>query len=198
MNPELLSLVFLLLLLFDPIGNVVIFSSLLQPFPPKRRRIILIREGCIACLTLIIFVFSGDWVLKSLRLSSDALEITGGLMLFMIGVRMVFPTGGHSLVTSLDREPMIVPIAIPLIAGPASLAAVLLASRQENQIGPMIMAIIIASVINIMVLVFGERLSKLFGQTGMEAMARLLGLALTTMAVQMVLSGIKNAFGIYP
>lgn len=196
MGTEFLQLVFLLLLLFDPLGNVVIFSTLLKSFPSNRRQLIILREGLIACATLVAFVFAGDWILKSLRLSTVALEITGGLMLFIIALRMVFPSSGQQMATSLDQEPMVVPLAIPLIAGPASLATVLLASRQTSQPGVMILAIFAASAINIAVLLFGERLAKMFGKTGMEAMERLMGLALTTMAVQMILTGIKNAFGI--
>lgn len=194
MHSDLILSVFLLLLLFDPIGNITIFNGLLRAIAPKRRRLIVIREGLIAVFLLIIFVFVGEWVLAALRISTIALEITGGLMLFLIALQMVFPKESNGAIHQLEHEPLIVPMAIPLIAGPASLATVLLASQQSSQRLTMVWAILIAGGINILALLLGDWLAKIFGKTGMAAMERLMGLALTTMAVQMILTGIKKAF----
>lgn len=195
MTPDFLATVILLLILLDPLGNIPLLITLLRPLAPERRPRIVLRENVVAAVLLVVFVFIGDWVLSALRLSAPALEISGGLILFLIAVRMVFPA--HNLhEDDLDRasEPLIVPIAVPMIAGPAALATVLLTSRQEPQVISLIGAILVAIAINTLILLAAERLARLFGKPGLAAMERLMGLVLTTMAVQMLISGIKSAF----
>jgi small neutral amino acid transporter SnatA (MarC family) len=172
---------------------------LLRPLEPTRRQRVVLRENAVAALLLIIFVFIGDWLLSALRLSAPALEISGGLILFLIAVRMVFPLRNHDEEElERDNEPLIVLIAVPMIAGPAALATVLLTSRQEPQVMSLIGAILVAILLNTIVLLAAERLARLFGKPGLAAMERLMGLVLTTMAVQMLISGIKSAFLIVP
>ena len=130
---ELLSTVFLLLLLLDPLGNIPLLLSLLRGFSPSDRQRIVLRESAIAGCVLLIFVFVGDWLLAAMRLSEQALEISGGLILFMIALRMVFPVGASEEAGGdLDGDPLIVPLAIPMIAGPSALATVLLNARQTE------------------------------------------------------------------
>jgi len=199
MTSDFLATVILLLILLDPLGNIPLLITLLRPLTPARRTRIVLRENTVAALLLIIFVFIGDWLLAALRLSAPALEISGGLILFLIAVRMVFPSHGHHEDDAeREGEPLIVPIAVPMIAGPAALATVLLTSRQEPQIFSLIGAILVAIVINTLVLLAAERLARLFGKPGLLAMERLMGLVLTTMAVQMLISGIKSAFLLAP
>lgn len=195
MPNEFLATLLLLLILLDPLGNIPLLIALLRPLPAARRPRIILRENAIAALLLVAFVFIGDWLLSALRLSPAALEISSGLILFMIAVRMVFPGRERDEEeSSREDEPLIVPIAVPMIAGPASLATVLLSSRQDPQSGMLVMAILTAIVINAAILLAGERLARLFGRAGLAAMERLMGLILTTMAVQMLISGIRRAF----
>ncbi len=195
MTAEFIATVILLLILLDPLGNVPLLISLLRPLEPVRRTQVVLRENAIAALLLIVFVFTGDWLLAVLHLSPSALEISGGLILFLIAVRMVFPAHGHDDdYAAINGEPLIVPIAVPMIAGPAALATVLLTARQGTQLGTLLGAIVVAIVINTVTLLAAERLSRLFGKAGLAAMERLMGLILTTMAVQMLISGIKSAF----
>lgn len=93
MPADLIATVVLLLILLDPLGNVPFLIALLKPLPPARRQRIILRENAIACLVLVLFVFVGDWILAALRLSESALEISGGLILFLIALGMVFPRG---------------------------------------------------------------------------------------------------------
>lgn len=195
MTTDFLATVVLLLILLDPLGNIPLLISLLRPLEPSRRQRVVLRENAVAALLLVVFVFIGDWLLSALRLSASALEISGGLILFLIAVRMVFPSHGHNDEdVGINGEPLIVPIAVPMIAGPAALATVLLTSRQEPQVMSLIGAILVAIVLNTLILLAAERLSRLFGKPGLAAMERLMGLVLTTMAVQMLISGIKAAF----
>jgi MarC family membrane protein len=195
MTTEFLATVILLLILLDPLGNIPLLISLLRPLEPARRQRVVLRENAVAALLLIVFVFIGDWLLAALRLSAPALEISGGLILFLIAVRMVFPVRGHEEDEfSRNGAPLIVPIAVPMIAGPAALATVLLTSRQDPQLASLVGAILVAILMNTLILLAAERLARLFGKPGLAAMERLMGLVLTTMAVQMLISGIKGAF----
>ncbi|MDI6747270.1 MAG: MarC family protein [Rhodocyclaceae bacterium] len=196
MTPDFLATVVLLLILLDPLGNIPLLISLLRPLAPARRQHVVLRENAIAAALLIVFVFIGDWLLAALRLSPSALEISGGLILFLIAMGMVFPRRGHDD-DDLERdgEPLIVPIAVPMIAGPAALAMVLLTSHQQGtHMVSLVGAILVAIALNTIILLAGERLARLFGKPGLAAMERLMGLILTTMAVQMLISGIKSAF----
>ena len=198
MNGELFSSVFLLLLVLDPLGNIPFVLSLLRNVPKARRTPIILRECAIAVLVLIVFLFVGDWLLRAMHLSNPALEIAGGLILFLIALRMVFPPASHAnhefAEYQIDAEPFIVPLAIPMIAGPSALATVLLASRQSGQAMVWVGAIILASVVNAAFLLASGWFARLFGKAGMQALERLMGLILTTMAVQMLISGITIAF----
>lgn len=195
MNGELFSSVFLLLLVLDPLGNIPFVLSLLRNVPAERRPRIILRECAIAVLVLIAFLLVGDWLLLAMRLTNPALEIAGGLILFLIALRMVFPPPSHNLADhEIDGEPFIVPLAIPMIAGPSALATVLLASRQSGQVLVWVGAIVLASMVNACFLLASGWFARLFGKAGMEALERLMGLILTTMAVQMLISGIRIAF----
>ncbi|WP_150427806.1 MarC family protein [Dechloromonas sp. CZR5] len=195
---ELLSTVFLLLLLLDPLGNIPLLLSLLRGFSPSDRQRIVLRESAIAGGVLLIFVFVGDWLLAAMRLSEQALEISGGLILFMIALRMVFPVGSSDEAADMDGDPLIVPLAIPMIAGPSALATVLLNARQTDHPTSLVLAIVIAVIINTLILLSAGRLARLFGKAGLAAMERLMGLILTTIAVQMLISGVRVAFSLPP
>jgi MarC family membrane protein len=199
MNGELFSAVFLLLLVLDPLGNIPFVLSLLRQAPKARHRHIILRESAIAVVVLIVFLSVGDWLLAAMRLTDPALEIAGGLILFLIALRMVFPPANHLGAEladdQVDGEPFIVPLAIPMIAGPSALATVLLASRESGQTFMVwIAAIILASAVNAAFLLASGWFARLFGKAGMQALERLMGLILTTMAVQMLISGIRIAF----
>ena len=195
MDGELFSSAFLLLLVLDPLGNIPFVLSLLRKVPSARHPRIIVRECAIAVIVLIAFFLVGDALLVAMRLTDPALEIAGGLILFLIALRMVFPPSGQELSEhEADGEPFIVPLAIPLIAGPSALATVLLASRQTGQTLVWIGAIVLASMINAAFLLASGWIARLFGKAGMLALERLMGLLLTTMAVQMLISGIRIAF----
>lgn len=195
MNGELFSSVFLLLLVLDPLGNMPFVLSLLRNVPKGRRPRIILRECAVAVVVLVVFLLVGDRLLLAMRLSDPALEIAGGLILFLIALRMVFPPSGHELSEhEIDGEAFIVPLAIPMIAGPSALATVLLASRQSGQVLVWVSAIVLASAVNAAFLLASGWFARLFGKAGMQALERLMGLILTTMAVQMLISGISIAF----
>src|SRR5262245_39310861 len=116
----------MLFLIMDPLGNVPTFLSILKDIEPRRRRIILVRELIISLIILLAFLFLGQYLLDFLQLKQESISIAGGIVLFLIALKMIFPSEGGVMGQTPEGEPFIVPLAIPLIAGPSTLAALLL------------------------------------------------------------------------
>lgn len=188
------SMAISLFLLMDPIGNVPIYLSILKEIDPKRQKIIIFRELVIALFVIIGFYFVGEYLLLLLQVKQYTVMIAGGIILFIIALRMIFPshvketTNGHSR----EKEPLIVPLAIPLVAGPAVLAAVMLYSHQSIPIFPAILAIITAWIVTTSILVASSGIKRVLGIRGILALERLMGLVLTLIAVQMFLEGLRS------
>jgi len=192
MPSEFVSAVVLLALVTDPFGNVPLVNAMLAGLAPARRRFVILRECGIAYALLTVFMFGGHKFLEVMRLSETSLSIAGGVILFMIAIRMVFPGQGGPLGDAPVGEPLIVPLAIPFIAGPSALATVmLLATRQPDKLEMWALAITVTMLFVTVVLVLGERLQRLLGDKVMQAIERLMGLILTAMAVEMLLGGIR-------
>ena len=193
MPGEFLSAVIVLALVTDPFGNVPLVNAMLAGLAPARRRFVILRECGIAFALLMAFMLGGHKFLEVMRLSETSLSIAGGVILFMIAIRMVFPGGnGGPLGEAPEGEPLIVPLAIPFIAGPSALATVmLLATRQPEKLDMWALAITVTMLFVTAVLVLGERLQRLLGDKVMQAIERLMGLILTAMAVEMLLGGIR-------
>lgn len=184
---------FALFLLMDPIGNVPIFVSVLKDIDPKRQRKIIIRELVIALIIIILFQFIGDALLGFLNVKMPTILISGGIILFLIALKMIFP-GRRDPDVELpqDKEPFIVPLATPLVAGPAVLAAVMLYSGQHmDNNGIILGAIVIAWTASTLILLSSSLWKKLLGWRGLVACERLMGLILTLIAVQMFLEGLE-------
>ena len=191
MVQEILSAAILLVLVADPFGNVPLVNAMLASVPAERRRLVVLRECAIAFAILMAFMFFGQSLLAVMHLSETSLSIAGGVILFMIAIRMVFgdPEGGFA---APPGEPFIVPLAIPFIAGPSALATVMLmATREPAKIGMWAAALTAAMVATTAVLAIGERLQRWLGDRAMIAMERLMGLVLTAIAIEMLLGGIR-------
>lgn len=193
MNADLISAFVLLFLVLDPLGNVAVVASLLKQVNSTRRLKVVMRECLLAYLILVAFMFGGRQFLELMNLSQTALSIAGGVILFMIAIRMVFKSPEGLFGDTLDHEPFIVPLAIPLIAGPSALATVMLmVSREPAKLAIWIGALTAAMIVTTVILALGERIEKLMGKRGMEAIERLMGLILTAIAVEMLLGGLKQ------
>ena len=180
----------LLFLVMDPLGNIPLFLSVLKQVPEERRRLVLRRELLIAYVVLLIFLVLGPYILSFLQVSQEAIRIGGGIVLFLIAIKMVFPQEGGLLGKTLDGEPFIVPLAIPLIAGPSSLAMIMLMRKSaEDQWLDMWLAVTAAWVVSALILLASRRLYVLLGARGLIAIERLMGMVLIIMAVQMLLEG---------
>lgn len=183
----------LLFLVTDPFGNVPLFVSALANVPAARRWRVVVRECAIAFLLLLLFMFFGSRFLTALQLSEVSLRIGGGVILFLIALRMVFPQpGGVMGDVESDHEPFIVPLAIPALAGPSALATVLLFSLNDAmEILVHVGALSLVAVVWLIVLLSAERMQRALGPRVMTAFERLMGLILTAMAVEMLLAGIR-------
>lgn len=187
-----------LVVVMDPLGNIPVFLSVLSKVSAKRRSWIILRESITAFLILLAFLFFGDNILYGLGISQPALSIAGGIILFLIAIKMIFPPeheGGPRDNASI--EPFIVPLAIPLIAGPSAIATVMLFGAEAmvvHAIWVPLVALIIASSITTLILLTAPQLRRLLGQKGLIAMERLMGMVLTTIAVQMFLVGVGQYF----
>lgn len=178
----------------DPIGNVPIFIPLLKDFSAKRQRRIILREMLIALGVMIIFVFFGEALLNFLHVTSQTVQIAGGIILFLIALKMIFPRPTSEITLKKGEEPFLVPMAIPLIAGPTILAAVMIYSRQLENDWLLITSLFIAWVVSAIILLSSIQLKKLFGTKGLAACERLMGLILILIATQMFLEGIQACF----
>jgi MarC family membrane protein len=184
----------ILLLVTDPFGNVPLFASALAHVPPERRTRVIIRECAIAFTLLLLFMFFGRHFLAALQLSDIALRIGGGVILFLIALRMVFPQPGGVFGGDgeEDGEPFIVPLAIPALAGPSALVTVLLfSSRNAMETVMNVGVLTLVAVVWLAVLLGAERMQRVLGSRVMTAVERLMGLILTAMAVEMLLAGIR-------
>ena len=185
-----LSAMLLIFLVMDPLGNVPLFLVLLEKVDPKRRRLVLLRESLFALGFLLLFLYVGRYLLNLLQISQPALGIAGGVVLFLIALRMIFPQPGGMFGPTPEGEPFIVPIAIPLIAGPSALATVMLMATQDpDHMLWWTLAIIGAWLLSTTILVSSESLRRILRPRGLVAIERLMGMILMTVAVQMLLSG---------
>lgn len=193
MDISFASAVVILLLVMDPVGNVPLFVSVLRNVEPARRARVILRECAIAFAVLLAFVFFGQAILALLGLSDTSLTIAGGVILFLIALKMIFRGAEGVFGDMPEGEPFIVPLAIPSIAGPAAIATVmLLMSRAPQRMLEWCLAVSVAMLATAAVLVFAERVAKLAGARGLLAFERLMGLILTAIAVEMLLRGIET------
>lgn len=181
----------ILILLMDPLGNIPVFLSVLNRVEPTRHNTIILRETCFAYLLLVLFLLAGRYIMQGLGLTESALDMAGGIILFLIAIKMIFPPPEEHIADRQAGEPFIVPLAIPMIAGPSTLAMVLLFSTQYPAKIPLwFAAITLASAITCVILLFSNPLRRLLKAKGLSAMERLMGMLLTVMAVQMFLNGL--------
>ncbi len=186
-----LSAALLLFLILDPLGNIPVFLSLLKPLPPKRQRIVLIRELLIALGVLFLFLWAGRYVLEAMHLRQESVSIAGGIVLFLIGLKMIFPSPEGMFGDTPGGEPFIVPMAIPLVAGPSGMAAVMLFSTQyPDRMFDWSLALFAAWLGTAVILLSATKLYKLLGKPVLIAVERLMGMLLVAISVQMLLDGV--------
>ena len=189
-----ISTVFTLTLVMDPLGNIPLFMTALKGVSEERRRKVIARELVIALGIMVFFLLFGKYFVSALALDLTAMSVAGGIVLFLIAMQMIFPAQHSTFADGPEGEPFIVPLAIPLIAGPSTLTTVLLFSmRDPGRLGMWCGVVAVSWLINAVILAgLSGWLSKVLGQRGLLAMEKLMGMILVTISVQMVMTGLKK------
>ncbi len=188
---EFISSVITLALVMDGFGNIPLFITALKKVAPERRKTVLLRELGIALLIMVAFLFLGKWFLNAFGIHEYSLSIAGGIILFIISVKLVFGGEEEPKNDPKEDEPFVVPLAIPLVAGPAALSMVMITAAQQSNKLITLGAVIVASLINSAILMSSFPLSNLLGKRGLIAIERLTGMILILMSVDMVMGGIS-------
>jgi multiple antibiotic resistance protein len=194
---KLLSAILTLFFIMDPIGNVPVFVSFLKDVREGRRAWVVMRESLFALGVLLAFLFFGPLLTDLLHVRQESLFISGGVLLFLVAVGMIFPGAGH-LIASPDHpvpddgEPFFVPLAVPLIAGPSTMATIMIFSSQQKDFWLWVGALVIAWILTTAILLLSPWLCRLLGPRGLRACERLMGMILTVLAVQMFLDGVGH------
>jgi MarC family membrane protein len=196
MDHTFLSALVLLLLVLDPFGSLPIFISVMHEVAPERRLRVALRESALAFGVLMAFMLTGQTFLTLMRLSERSLEVAGGVILLIIAMRMIFASGGEIYAAhGQGREPLIFPLAVPLLAGPSAMATVLLlASRQPERLLDWMAALTVAMLVSAAVLIGADQIRRWIGSSMVSAIEKLMGLVLTAIAVEMILAGLKRYF----
>lgn len=188
---SLINLAIILFLIMDPIGNISSFLNMVQGIPPARQRVIIIREMLIALVAMVAFNYLGEFIFHILSISETTLRLTSGAILFLVAIKILFPTTDSLRANLPSGEPFVTPLAIPLIAGPSLLATVMLFAHLEPSQSVMLGSIIIAWIAALAVLFFAAPLQRILGNNGLMACERLMGLILVMLAIQRFLEGIQ-------
>lgn len=189
---DITAAVVTLFLIMDPLGNVPLFLSVLRVVPVERRRLVLIREICFAYIVLLGFLFAGRYVMRFLQLEQETVSVAGGIVLFIIAMRMIFHDEKGLIGEAIEGEPFIVPLAIPLFAGPSTLAALLLLEQAAPaETGSLFLAVTIAWALSGVILLSSTFFYSILRQRGLIAMERLMGMLLVMVAVQMLMDGVR-------
>jgi multiple antibiotic resistance protein len=190
---DVLSAIVTLFLVMDPLGNVPLFLAVLKGVPPERRQRVLVRELLVAYVVLVVFLLIGGALLRFLGLGQEAVSVAGGIVLFLIALRMIFPDHGSLTEGGPEGEPFVVPLAIPLVAGPSTLATLLLLDRTAP--GATLSLLVVVSVawaLTSAILLSSTFFYRMLGQRGLIAMERLMGMLLVMVSVQMLMDGIAT------
>lgn len=190
---SVLSIAILLFFVLDPIGNIPLLMSVLKDVDREKHHKIIVRELFAGLAILFLFLFFGENFLSIFHLQKEAITISGGIIFFIIGLHMIFPkSDGKALFGSTpDEDPLIVPIAMPMIAGPAALATLLVLSKTySGNMGGLSMALLLSWGVTFLVLYFSPKLYSILGKRGLAALEKLMGMLLLMMSVQMFIDGV--------
>ena len=190
---DLVTAFLTILFVMDPLGNVPVFLSVLKDVPEQRRQRVILRELFFALLILLLFLVGGTWFLQLLQLKQESISIAGGIILFLIGLRMIFPMGNPAGDDLPEGEPFLVPLATPCVAGPSTLAVVMLfVHKNPNETWLFGIALFGAWLASSVILMSAPFLFRLLGRRGLIATERLMGMLLVIISVQMFFDGIDR------
>lgn len=212
MSFEISKIIIALMVLINPLGALSIYLELTQQYSSKQRRKVAHYAGLSVFVIIAVFAIFGVWLLQILGISSGSFRVGGGILVFLIAVSMMssgtnigkpnIGTDENSDITisSNHLNPLsvaVVPIAMPMMAGPGGISTVIIYASAAQNIGQII-AIIIAgagiAILCTLCLLAAERVSNLLGATGLTILNRIMGLLLAAVAVEIVVAGLRNLF----
>lgn len=189
---SLFSVTLVLFLIMDPLGNISSFREMLKKIDRKKQKYIIMREMLIALVAMLAFNFLGEYIFDNLNVSDTTVQISSGVILFLAALKILFPTRDSPRLNLPKEDPFIVPLAIPLIAGPSLLATIMLYAHMETTQFIMIAAIFISWILASLILLSSNRLHHIFGDNGLIAFEKLMGMILILLALQRFFEGIEN------
>lgn len=190
---DLISAIILLVIVTDPLGNLPMVLSCLEG--TKRPYRFVVREVILAMLVLLVALFLGPQLLRLLDLSEEALRLAGGIILFLIALKLIFPSDTSWMGVKKGEEPILFPLAVPLVAGPSAVATVVLFSAQyPDRMGIWVVAIVVSMSVSLVSFLFAPVVHDIVGHRGLAAFERLMGMLLTVISVQMLITAIKDIF----
>jgi multiple antibiotic resistance protein len=177
--------------ILDPLGNIPTFHTILGSYSTRDKTRIIARELVISLIILMVFLLAGAKILSFLGLSQPSLNIAGGILLFVIALKMVFPLGSQD--EAIITDPFIVPLAMPLLAGPSALAVLLLlSSSQPDKLMDWVISLLLAWSAAFLILVASPFILHRLGDRTLHAVTRLMGMLLILVSVQMFLNGVTQ------
>lgn len=185
------SIALTIFLVANPIGNIPAILAIIKDFDFKRQKLILFREAVFSFLIAIIFLFIGEEFLQLIQIKQYTVSVSGGILLFLVSLNMIFPPKPSKEREGLHHEPFLVPIATPLITGGGVLSTIMIYAAQEKSDMKMSFAICIAWVFVILILTLSAYLLKILGQRGLIALEQLMGMILSMIAMQIIVNGLK-------
>lgn len=188
------TIAFTLFLAIDALGVIPVYLSLVDELPRQKKLFIAIQELLFALVIMILFHFLGIPLLNLLNLTSTTIQIAGGIVIFLIAIRLVFSSEEKDLkpLQWKKTRPLIFPIATPLMAGPQVLAVIMIYSQEEQMSFVVILAILAAWFLSSILFLLASPIYKLVGEKGLNAIQRLMGLMVALIAIQMLLQGLKG------
>lgn len=196
---DIFGIAVLVFLVTDPFGNIAIYLAALKNVAPERRMRVVARELLFALGLLMLFLTFGDKILSGLGLSREATAIAGGIILFIIALRLIFPTPQGLLGDVPDGEPMLVPLATPAVAGPSALAVLMtLRNTHQGELWELYLAVFLAWLATATILLQASWLQRFLGPRGLMAVERLTGMLLIMLSVDMLLDNLQSVLHIAP
>lgn len=188
-----MEITLLLFLVIDPFGNLPFVLAILKDLPAAAYRWAVLRDVLLAFGVLLGFAVAGEAILGYLQIDRSSLQISGGIILFLISLKMIFRSAAELFDDHYAQNPILVPIAVPAIAGPAAITTLMiLRSQQQIDLGHISAALLIVLTVTALIFLAGRRLQAFLGQRGMVAVEKFMGLLLNLVAVNMIMQGLRS------
>ena len=196
---DIFAVAVLVFLVTDPFGNTAIYLAALKNVAPERRLRVAVRELLFALVLLMLFLTFGEALLSGLGLSRESTAIAGGIILFVIAMRLIFPGPQGVLGDLPDGEPMLVPLATPALAGPSALAVLMtLRNTFTGELWELYLGVFLAWAATALILLQATVLQRYLGSRGLMAIERLTGMLLIMLSVDMLLDNLQSILHIAP